>query len=59
MFINKILKKYAYFIGRVGDWRKHFDEEINKRLDEFIRLQLEGTNLSFDYVPPDDESVKR
>ena len=40
--------------GRVGDWRRHFDPETNRRFDDFIRQHLDGSQLKFDYLPPDE-----
>ena len=44
--------------GRVGDWRRHFDAEMNRRFDDFIRKHLENTELKFDFISANEESVK-
>lgn len=46
-------KNEAHFMrqGRVGDWRRHFDAETNKKLDEFIQQKLADSGLTFDYLP--------
>ena len=36
-----------YTIGKTGDWKNHFSPELNSRLDEWIKKNLEGTDLKF------------
>lgn len=33
--------------GKTGDWKNHFSPELNRRIDEWIKLNLEGTDLRF------------
>merc|ERR1712137_475305 len=33
--------------GKTGDWKNHFNPELNARLDEWIRKNLEGSDLKF------------
>lgn len=40
--------------GRVGDWRRHFDIDTNRRFDEFVRQHLDNSELKFDYLPVDE-----
>ncbi|XP_032786849.2 sulfotransferase 1E1 [Daphnia magna] len=40
--------------GRVGDWRRSFDADTNRRFDDFIRQHLESSELKFDYIPADE-----
>jgi len=44
--LNK-LKRFNYLIGKTGDWKNHFSPEMNSRLDEWIKKNLEGTDLKF------------
>lgn len=50
-------KNEAHFMrnGRVGDWRRHFNSDINGRFDEFINQHLNSSELKFDYVPATEE----
>ena len=34
-------------LGKTGDWMNHFSPELNKRIDEWIEKNLEGTDLKF------------
>ena len=34
-------------IGETGDWKRHFSPELNRRLDEWIEVNLRDTGLSF------------
>ena len=46
-------KNEAHFMrqGRVGDWRRHFDVETNKRFDDYIHEQLADSGMTFEYLP--------
>jgi len=44
-----LAKEEGHFIrkGKTGDWKNHFSPELNSRLDEWIKKNLEGTDLKF------------
>lgn len=46
-------KNEAHFMrnGRVGDWRRCFDADTNRRFDDFIQKHLQNSELKFDYLP--------
>ena len=33
--------------GKAGDWRNHFDAELNERIDRWIESNLEASDLEF------------
>jgi len=33
--------------GKTGDWKNHFSPELNNRIDEWMRFNLEGSDLRF------------
>jgi hypothetical protein len=33
--------------GKTGDWKNHFNPELNQRIDEWIAQNLAGTDLKF------------
>ena len=33
--------------GKTGDWKNHFSAELDARLDQWIRKNLEGSDLKF------------
>jgi len=33
--------------GKTGDWKNHFNPEMNRRLDEWIHKSLEASDLKF------------
>ena len=33
--------------GKTGDWKNHFSGETNDRIDEWIRKNLQSTDLKF------------
>ncbi|GAB6033126.1 hypothetical protein CHUAL_012736 [Chamberlinius hualienensis] len=35
--------------GKVGDWKNHFDEETNKKFDNWLAESLANSDLAFDY----------
>lgn len=35
--------------GKVGNWKEHFDDELNKMADDFIEKSFKGTGLTFTY----------
>ena len=36
-----------YHVGKTGDWKNHFNPELNSRLDEWMKKSLEGSDLKF------------
>ena len=38
---------FGYFLGKTGDWKNHFNPEMNRRLDEWIHKSLEASDLKF------------
>ena len=34
-------------IGKTGDWKNHFSPEMNSRIDEWIKMNLERSDLKF------------
>ena len=43
----RLLVINIFYIGKVGDWKNHFNPELNKRIDEWIAKHLADTNLKF------------
>ena len=43
--------------GCVGDWRRFFDVDTERRFDEWAAGSAAGTGLAFDYVPTDDPNL--
>ncbi len=35
------------FKGKTGDWKNHISPELNKRVDNWIAKNLEGSDLQF------------
>jgi len=35
--------------GKVGDWKNHFDVEMNRRFDEYIARNIGKSTLTYDY----------
>ena len=35
------------FKGKTGDWKNHFSPELNARIDEWIKKNLAGSDLTF------------
>ena len=35
------------FQGKTGDWKNHFSPELNQRIDEWMRINLAGSDLRF------------
>ena len=35
------------FAGKTGDWKNHFSPELNKRIDQWMKANLAGTDLRF------------
>lgn len=35
--------------GKTGDWKNHFSPELNQRIDEWMRLNLKGSDLRFEF----------
>jgi hypothetical protein len=33
--------------GQTGDWKNHFSPDLNRRIDEWIAKNLEGSDLKF------------
>jgi len=33
--------------GKTGDWKNHFSPELNEKIDEWIKFNLSGSDLSF------------
>ena len=33
--------------GKTGDWKNHFDAELNERIDRWIEANLAGSDLKF------------
>jgi len=33
--------------GKTGDWKNHFDAELNERIDRWIESNLAGSDLHF------------
>ena len=42
-----ILYKMIGFAGETGGWKSHFTPEVNRKIDEWIEKNLEGTDLKF------------
>jgi len=44
-----IMKDDGHFIrkGKTGDWKNHFSPELNKRIDQWMKANLAGTDLRF------------
>ena len=36
-------------LGKVGDWKNHFDADMNKRFDEYIARNIGKSTLTYDY----------
>ncbi len=34
-------------IGQTGDWKNHFSQELNQKIDEWIEKNLAGSDLKF------------
>ncbi len=35
------------FTGETGGWKNHFTPEVNRKIDEWIEKNLEGSDLKF------------
>ena len=35
------------FVGKTGDWKNHFSQELNEKIDRWIEKNLAGTDLKF------------
>lgn len=35
--------------GKIGDWKNHFDDEMNKKFDAWIDKHFSGTDLTYEY----------
>ena len=42
---DQLISFYLIIKGKTGDWMNHFSPELNKRIDEWIEKNLEGTDL--------------
>jgi hypothetical protein len=45
-----VFKKYCaiiWFVGETGGWKNHFSPEVNRKIDEWIEKNLEGSDLKF------------
>jgi len=44
-----IMPKEGNFIrkGKTGDWMNHFSPELNQRIDQWIKKNMEGSDLKF------------
>ncbi len=40
-------KTNDYFVGKTGDWKNHFSSELSQKVDEWIKKNLEGSDLEF------------
>lgn len=34
-------------LGKTGDWMNHFSPELNQRIDQWIKKNMEGSDLKF------------
>jgi len=45
--ISLSINFYLILSGKVGDWKNHFSEEMNEKINKWIEKNLEGTDLKF------------
>lgn len=39
----------VYISGKVGQWRKYFDEDMNYKMNRMVALKLNASDLHFKY----------
>jgi len=47
--MKELWKEGSRFLrkGKTGDWKNHFDAELNERIDRWIESNLAGSDLHF------------
>jgi hypothetical protein len=51
IYVNKVEERGKNFIrkGIIGDWKNHFDEEMNSQWDPWIEKQLKGSSFQMQF----------